>query len=98
MIIEYSKERLIDILRFNYRKQDIPDPVIKGLAEYTRSKHGSKSSNELDSIAYLGGFDDIEPVNYKIDDAKGTRYIYDHFVIEHEGKYHLFEFWFRPYD
>lgn len=94
----YSQERLTDIFRFQFRKQAIPDPVIKGLAEFTHNRHIGIQGKDLDGIVFIGAYEDMEAVAAEIKKVADIRYVYDHCVIAHEEKHCLFQFWFKPYD
>lgn len=87
----YSQEKLIDIFRFQFRKQSITVPVIRGLAGYAKG-------NELYGIMFVGAYEDMEAVAEAIKKVEEFKDAYAHCVIDHEGKHNLIRFMFKPYD
>lgn len=76
----------------------MPDKVISILAEFTCKNHFDIKYREIDSILFIGVFENKDEIDEKIAEMKHMSYIYDHCIAEYNSKYYLFQFWIRPYD
>lgn len=94
----YKEDELFETFKLQYKDRNLPADVLSQLASYTHSNHFAIERKEIESILYIGQYENEDEAKEEINKAKFQKFIYDHCLAEFNATFFLFEYWFKPFD
>lgn len=94
----YKEDELLETFKLRYKDRTLPTEVLSQLASYTHRNHFAIKRKEIESILYIGQYENEDEARAVINKAKFQNFIYDHCLAEFNATYFLFQYWFKPFD